>query len=249
MPKRLSFQLYSAHKFPPLKDTLALLARIGYREVEGFGGLYDKPEALRKLLDKNGLVMPTGHFSIDMLEGDRPAVLALANTLGMRHVYAPYIQPEQRPKNAAGYRKLGKRLAAIGEWVRSEGFSFGWHNHDFEFIKLESGEMPIDILFEAAPMMDWECDVAWIARAKANPIAWIKRYAGRITSVHVKDIAPKGQCLDEDGWADAGQGSVNWTAAFAALKSSRTLHYIMEHDNPNDLERFATRSFDYVAKI
>ena len=76
-----------------------------------------------------------------------------------------------------------------------------------------------------------------------------RRYADRITSVHVKDIAPKGECADEDGWADVGQGTVNWAAAFKALKSSRTLHYIMEHDNPKDVVRFAQRSFDHVKKI
>ena len=249
MPQRLSFQLYSARKFPPLKDTLAMLAKIGYREVEGYGGIYEKPAALRKLLDANGLTMPTGHFGIDMLEGDRAKVLELATMLGMRHIYAPYIQPDQRPKTAVGFKKLGKRLALMGQWARSQGFTFGWHNHDFEFVKLETGETPHEILFAAAPMMDWECDVAWIARAKQNPIPWIKRYADRITSVHVKDIAPKGECADEDGWIDVGKGTVNWAAAFTALQSSRALHYIIEHDNPKDVERFAKRSFDFVKKI
>lgn len=249
MPKRLSFQLYSAREFPPLKDTLALLSKVGYREVEGYGGVYDKPAAVARLLEKNGLTMPTGHFSIDMLEGERPKVLEISNALGIRHIYLPYIDEGARPRTAAGYRKLGKRLAAIGQWVRSEGLGFGWHNHDFEFIKLATGEMPLEILFDAAPMMDWECDAAWIARAGSNPVKWIKRYAGRITAVHVKDIARKGECMDEDGWADAGHGILNWTAVLAALKSSRTLYWIMEHDNPNNLERFARRSFDYVSKI
>ena len=249
MPKRLSFQLYTARKFPPLKDTLALLAKTGYREVEGFGGVYDNPAALRRQLDKHGLTMPTGHFGIEMLESERPKVLEIASTLGVRHIYAPYIAAELRPKTAAGFKKLGKRLASIGQWVRGEGYAFGWHNHDFEYVKLVSGEYPHDILFDAAPMMDWECDVAWVARAKTNPIAWIKRYADRITSVHVKDIAPVGKNLDEDGWADLGKGTVNWPAIFAALKNSRTLHYVVEHDNPNNLERFVTRSFNYVSKI
>jgi sugar phosphate isomerase/epimerase len=157
--------------------------------------------------------------------------------------------PDKRPKNAAGWKKFGKRLAAIGEWARGEGFTFGWHNHDFEFVKLATGETPHEIIFDAAPMLDWEIDVAWVVRAKANPVTWIKRYADRITTVHVKDIAPKGECMDEDGWADVGHGTVNWQACFAALKNSRTLHYVMEHDNPNNVERFAKRSFDHVSKV
>jgi sugar phosphate isomerase/epimerase len=247
MPARLSFQLYSARNFP-LKETLALLARLGYREVEGFGGVYEKPAAVRKLLDRNGLTMPTGHFGIDMLETERSRVLDIAGTLGVRHIYAPWLAPGERPATAAGWRKFGKRLGGIGEWLRGEGYSFGWHNHDFEFAKLPTGEVPLDLVFESAPLIDWEIDVAWVARAKANPLAWIRNQAARITAAHVKDIAPRGECRDEDGWADVGQGTMNWLACLAALKKTRALHYIVEHDNPRDLERFAARSFSYVAQ-
>jgi hypothetical protein len=27
------------------------------------------------------------------------------------------------------------------------------------------------------------------------------------------------------------------------------MHYVLEHDNPNDLERYCSRSFNYVSKI
>jgi sugar phosphate isomerase/epimerase len=248
MPKRVSFQLYCARKFPPLAETLKLLSSIGYKEVEGYGGVYDDVPGLRKLLDANGLTMPTGHFSVDMLEDERPKVLKIASALGVRRIYAPYLMPDKRPKTAAGWTKFGKRLAAIGEWVRSEGYGFGWHNHDFEFVKLPGGEFPHDLIFSAAPLLDWEIDVAWVARAKQNPLPWIRKFADRITAVHVKDIAPKGEKLDEDGWADVGQGTVNWVACFKALAKTRALSYILEHDNPNDLARFAKRSFDYVKK-
>jgi sugar phosphate isomerase/epimerase len=176
-------------------------------------------------------------------------VLSTAQTLGLRHIYCPYILPDQRPTTAAGWTAFGERLAKAGEWVRSEGYMFGWHNHDFEYKPLPTGEMPHDLLFAAAPMLDWECDVAWIVRAGADPLTWIKKYGDRITTVHVKDIAPKGECLNEDGWADVGYGTIDWKSMFAALKHSRTVHYVMEHDKPSDIERFAKRSFDFVSKI
>ncbi|MFO1123027.1 MAG: sugar phosphate isomerase/epimerase [Hyphomicrobiales bacterium] len=249
MPHRLSFQLYSARNFPPLKDTLALLASAGYREVEGYGGVYDNPPALRRLLDRNGLVMPTGHFGLDLLEGERDTVLDIVRTLGIRQIYAPWLDPKDRPRSAAGYRRFGRRLARIGAWARGEGLGFGWHNHDFEFAKLSTGEVPLDLIFESAPMIDWECDVAWVARAGVNPLPWIKKYGGRITAVHVKDIAAKGMNLDEDGWCDVGDGTVKWPAILAALDNSRCMHRIMEHDNPKDLARFARRSFASVSKL
>jgi len=249
MPKRLSFQLYTARNFPPLADTLAIVAKAGYTEVEGYGGVYGDAKDLRNMMEAHGLTMPTGHFGLDMLEKQKSKTVSIARTLGVRNIFAPYVPAEQRPKNAAGWTKFGKRLAAIGEWVRSEGFGFGWHNHDFEYAKIAGGKTPHELIFAAAPILDWEIDVAWIARGKANPVPWIKKYADRITSVHVKDIAPAGKNLDEDGWCDVGKGTVNWPACFAALKGTRAMNYVVEHDNPKNLEQFAKRSFDYVKKI
>ena len=226
-----------------------MLAQVGYREVEGYRGVYDNPKGLRAELDNQGLTMPSGHFNIEALEGNRKMVLATAAALGLRQIHCPFLSLEARPKTAAGWRKFGKRLAMIGAWVRGEGYSFGWHNHDFEFLKLSSGETPLKLIFEAAPLLDWECDVAWMVRAKANPLAWIKKYASRITAVHVKDIAPKGECADEDGWADVGKGTMDWRKIMTALRGTRALHYVMEHDNPKDLERFAKNSFNFVKTI
>jgi sugar phosphate isomerase/epimerase len=249
MPKRLSFQLYSARNLSKLPDTLALIAKVGFTEVEGFGGVYDDPKALRNMMDAHGLTMPTGHFSLDLLEKEKSKALSIARTLGVRHIVAPYIMPDQRPKNAAGWTKFGKRLAAIGQWARSEGFGFAWHNHDFEYKKIAGGKTPHELIYAAAPLLDWEIDVAWVVRGGINPLPWIKKYADRITAVHVKDIAPKGKNLDEDGWADVGKGTMDWKKIIAACGATRAMHYVVEHDNPNDLERFARRSFDYVKKI
>ncbi len=61
--------------------------------------------------------------------------------------------------------------------------------------------------------------------------------------MHVKDIAKPGEGLDEDGWSDVGHGTVDWPGlmkAFGAKSAAR--YYVMEQDNPNDIERFARRS-------
>jgi len=249
MPKRVSFQLYSARKFGAWEPIIEHLAKCGYSEVEGFGGIYDEPEKLRELLDKNGLSMPTGHFfPLDMFEKEKKRVLKIAKTLNMRSLYCPFIAPEQRPKNGAGWKAWGKRLGEVGKWMRDEGYGFGWHNHDFEFIKLKDGSTPHERIFEGGPMLDWECDIAWVAFAKQNPVKWIKAYGDRITSVHIKDNAPKGENLDQHGQTDVGSGTIDWKPVFAALKNTRCMNYIVEHDDPKDFKSFAKRSFDFISK-
>ena len=79
-------------------------------------------------------------------------------------------------------------------------------------------------------------------RGGADPKAWIDAHAARISTAHVKDIAPEGENSDEDGWADVGHGTVDWKALMAALRAAGTDLFVMEHDNPSDMQRFAERS-------
>jgi len=238
-----SLQLYSARNFQPWPDVLAMLAAAGYRNVEGFGGVYEDPAAFRKLMDKNGLAMPSGHFSIDALENDIDTVFKTASTLGVKQIYCPHLVADKRPTDKAGWQAFAARLSAVGEKVRAAGYGFGWHNHDFEFVPLADGSVPMQILLDTAPELDWEADIAWVIRGGADPFDWVTRYGARITAVHVKDIAPAGEAQDEDGWADVGHGTVDWTRLFKELVArTRANLYIMEHDNPSDAGRFASRS-------
>jgi sugar phosphate isomerase/epimerase len=237
-----SYQLYSSRNFPPLGDTLTMLAKAGYASVEGYGGVYGDAAAVADRLAAAGLTMPTGHFGIDALEGDVAGVLTTARTLGIRRIYCPYLLPDQRPSDAAGWHAFGARLQAASAPYREAGLGFGWHNHDFEFAPLPDGSTPQERIFDGGPDLEWEADIAWIIRGGADPLAWIQRYGNRITAAHVKDIAPAGENAAEDGWADVGHGTVDWPAIMAALRTTPCAHFVMEHDNPADHARFATRS-------
>lgn len=243
----VSFQLYSARNFQPWEDVIAMLANAGYDAVEGYGDLYPDAPGFRDLLDRHGLAMPSGHFSIELLEGAPDTAIAAAKALGMKAVYCPWLNEDQRPVDAAGWAALARRLAAIGVRMTDAGLTFGWHNHDFEFATLAGGETPMQILLEEAPQISWEADIAWIVRGGADPFDWIARHGKRLTAVHVKDIAPAGTADVEDGWADVGHGTVDWTALLATLDAGSPARlYIMEHDNPADVARFAGRSIAWV---
>lgn len=242
----VSFQLYSARNFTPWEDVVKKLAALGYTQVEGFGGNYEDAAAFRALLDEHGLAMPSGHFfPIGSFEEQLDASLASAKTLGMNRVFCP--APEDLWRNrtdAANWISLAKRLEEAGKKVNDAGLRFGWHNHHWEFMALPGGEIAMDLILEHAPSIEWEMDVAWVARGGADPLAWIARYKDRITTAHVKDIAPDGECADEDGWADVGHGRLDWPAIMAALRGIGVDLFVMEHDNPSDFARFASRSLE-----
>jgi hypothetical protein len=67
-----SYQLYSSRNFPPLEDTLEMLSKLGYNNVEGFGALLEdvNPREFRTLLDKINLTMTSSHVGLDLIESD-----------------------------------------------------------------------------------------------------------------------------------------------------------------------------------
>lgn len=244
----LSFQLYSARNATPWEDVVQMLADLGYAHVEGFGGVYADPAAFRALLDQHGLTMPSGHFfPLGSFEEGLETSLNAAKVLGMNRIFCP--APEdlwRQGTDAANWIALAQRLEDACKKVNDAGYAFGWHNHHWEFLPLPGGEIAMDLILEHAPSIDWEMDVAWVVRGGADPLAYIAKYADRLTTAHVKDIAPAGECADEDGWADVGHGTLDWKAYMAALKGAGVDLFVAEHDKPSDARRFATRSIEAV---
>lgn len=244
---KLGFQLYGARDFQPFSNVFRKLAASGYTEVEGYGLLYDDMDEaglarLRSDLQQIGLTMPIGHFSLDMLENDSERVLEIAGALEMDSIFCPFLPPEERPDTAQGWRQFGARVEAAGAPVRDAGLTFGWHNHNYEFGVLPDGTMPMKHLMEGGPSLAWEADLAWVIRGGGDPYFWIEYLKERITAVHVKDIAEDGENEDEDGWADLGRGTVDWPGLMRVLQSMPIKHYVLEHDHPNDVDRFISVS-------
>lgn len=238
-----ALQLYSMRD---CEDQIALLAQLtamGIDKVEGYGGVYGDPARYRAAMDAKGVTMPSGHMALDDIENDFEGTLAIASALGMSRVFAPYLEEKDRPSTAQGWAALGERLGAAGKKYADHGITFGWHNHDFEFIKQADGSTPMDVLLEAAPNIAWEADLAWIVRGGQDPLDYIKRYGDRLSAIHVKDIAAAGTNLDEDGWSDLGAGTMDWAELLQACRlASSDLVYALEHDKPADPVGYANRS-------
>lgn len=241
-----NYQLYSSRNSPPLAETLGILASLGYAGVEGYGALYADAaatEALMARLDETGLTMPTGHFSLEMVQANPARVLEICQRTGLEAVFVPAIPAEERLKDARGWAALGRELAEAGKPYWDAGLTFGWHNHAFEFADIGTVEAPLDLILAGDDRLMLELDVAWAARGGQDPLIWIDTYAQRIIAAHVKDIAPPGESADEDGWADVGHGVLDWAAIMAALRARTPARwFVMEHDNPADAARFARRS-------
>ena len=239
----LALQLFSMRHCADQIALLAQLPAMGIKHVEGYGGIYGDPSTYRAAMDANGITMPSGHMDLAQVEGAFDSTLEIIQTLGIKRVFAPYLVEEDRPTTAEGYKDLAGRLNAAAKRYAEHGLPFGWHNHDFEFFALPDGAIPMDIILDNAPEITWEADLAWIVRGGADPLDYVARYGDRLSCIHVKDIAADGTNLDEDGWADLGDGVLGWTALLKACRAqSSDLIYALEHDKPTDPIAYADRA-------
>lgn len=240
--KDISYQLYSSRNFGPIAATLGMLADAGYAAVEGYGGLFDDPgtlDTLKGALAETGLRMPTAHIGFDQVDSDPAGVIAIARDLGFEAIIVPFTENQSR--SASEWAAFGTALAEAGKPLQDAGLAFGWHNHAFEFADLGGADRPLDLILQASDTMMFEFDIAWAVVAGEDPGVWTEKYADRLLAVHVKDRAPEGTKA-EDGWADVGHGVIDWATLTPAVMAAGTKHLIIEHDNPADDHRFATRS-------
>ena len=243
----ISYQMYSSRNFPDLARQAGMLAGIGFRCVEPYGGLLADLPALQAALQAHDLQAPTVHVGIPMLREDFDGTMARLRALGVKTAIVPAVPPAERVQDREGWQRLGQELRDYAHRVRDHGFGFAWHNHHFEFAALPDGSMPLDWILGDDPLVAWQCDIAWVVRGAQDPVSWIRRYAQRVVSFHVKDLAPEGQNSDEDGWADVGYGRLDWSALLPVMRETPATVWTLEHDNPSDDARFARRSFTTVS--
>jgi sugar phosphate isomerase/epimerase len=266
----IAVQLYTLRDLTKqdFAGTLREVARIGYHAVElaGYGNLKTATDA-RKALDDAGLTVCGAHAPIDALERDLGRVLDDNAALGNRNIVCPFI-PEDRRKDAAGWKQVAATLNRIGGECRQRGFEFAYHNHSFELQKFTLRD-PIETIAEANPPTDSsqlertgldllfaqtdpalvkaELDVYWIQHGGADPITWIKQLGPRCLLLHLKDMAPGG----DRKFAPVGAGTLDFAEIVNAARETGVKWGLVEQDTTYDtppLEAIRT-SYESLRKL
>jgi len=247
----LSIQLYTLRSLGKLDRILDVVADAGYRHVETVGSHLDDAAGTKAKLDARGLSASSSHVGLEALRERPDAIVAACQTIGIDQLFMPAVPLEQRAMPAVGWRSLGRELGQTAERFRRHGIELGYHNHNWELEPKEGGKTALELLFEAAggSPLTWQVDVAWLVRGGAVPEQWLERYHERVTSAHVKDIAPDGQNREEDGWADVGSGVLDWRTLWRACRRAGARWMVVEHDKPKDPAGSARASFAFLQAI
>lgn len=188
-------QLYSIRDSveADMHAALAQVKELGYDGVE-FAGLYgNKPADIRAWCAELGLNPISSHVPLDDMLADTAGTLAAYKEIGVRFVVVPYVTEERRP-GAAKFDETIAEIARIGKIAADMGLTLLYHNHDFEFKKVD-GEYGLDILYKKVPAeyLQTELDTCWVNIGGENPAEYIAKYNGRTPVVHLKDFNIEGK--------------------------------------------------------
>ncbi|PQV65169.1 Sugar phosphate isomerase/epimerase [Abditibacterium utsteinense] len=219
----ISLQLYTlraALQKNPL-ETLERVAQIGYSGIEA--GLDSTSEFLNKARELN-LKITAAHVSLAALRGDIEDIVSKCQAMETSFAVLSWIEESERG-DAQKWQDLGRFLDEKGAQLHEGGITLCYHNHDFEFQSFD-GKFGLDWLFEAASpqYLQAELDTYWVQKGGASPVEYLKKYAGRVPLLHIKDMTPDGD------FAEIGEGILDWPAIFATAQAQGVTSYIVEQD-------------------
>lgn len=142
------------------------------------------------------------------------------------------------------------------EIVKKHNFKITMHNHHWEFYKVDGKKTAMDYFMEETdPEVAFSCfDTYWAQYAGVNPTEFIKKYAGRIDVLHMKDMkleyTPK-EVMHSTCYGpmitEIGNGNLNWHEIVKASVESGVNHFCVEQDVcPGDPVDSLKISADYI---
>ena len=138
-----------------------------------------------------------------------------------------------------------KRADEMAERLGEHGIDLYYHNHHVEFVKYD-GQYLLDIIRDNTKKMGFELDIHWIHRGGENPVEFIRRYAGRIRLLHLKDyriasLPVPGEGFDMKAFfadffnlvefAEVGEGNLPIRECIEAGLAGGSEYFLIEQDD------------------
>ncbi|MCR5484780.1 MAG: sugar phosphate isomerase/epimerase [Clostridiales bacterium] len=270
----IALQLYSVREdmAADFEGTVKAVKEMGYDGVE-FAGLFDKdPKYVKQLLADIGLVPISAHVPYyDMLNDPEAALLPYAE-IGCEYVAVPYLTEECRP-GTDGFTATVEGVRKIAEAAKKLGIQLLYHNHDFEFVKLD-GKYALDVLYDSIneDLLKTELDTCWVNVGGEDPADYIIKYSNRAPVVHLKDfyMSKKGKPeklykligIDDNEESEeeekafefrpVGYGMQDFKKILDACEKAGSKWVVVEQDEPS-MDKFplecAKMSIDYLKEI
>lgn len=246
--KPVGIQLYTVRK-EMLQDpvgTLKQLAKIGYKELESArsekGNYYGlSAKEIRKITADLGMNVRSGHVHLDK---DWERSMEQAVEAGQQYVIVSSMPFEGQ--TIANYQKTADAFSKGGEQCKKLNLVFGYHNHDYEFEKVD-GKVLYDILLERtdASNVCMELDLGWVVVTGNDPVDYFNRFPGRFPLWHLKDMS-----ISKKHSTEFGKGDLDIKQMLSNAGKSGLKYYFVEQEEYSGTPIESIRhNYDYLMKM
>lgn len=257
MFKKLGLQLYTARDYmtdeKSLDQTFEKLVKLGYTEGQTAGLNVEMP-AYAELAKKHGMTIVGTHYDFGKIVNSPKATMELHDALGTKNVGIGGMPGDAR----TSYDNLMKFIETFNktaELYAKEGYKLTYHNHSFEFIKVNGNKTIMDYLYEEfdPKNVSFVLDTCWVAHGGADVRYWLEKLSGRVDILHLKDIVPY---YDENqkvtqAYTEIGNGNIWWDGVLETAEKIGVKHYVVEQDSrwiDNDPFKSLEVSKNFLAK-
>ena len=246
--KNVGIQLYSVRKemLADAVGTLKQLAKIGYKELESArsekGNYYGlAPKEIKKIASDLGMTLRSGHVHVDK---DWQRSIDLASEAGQNYLVCSSLPSEGQTVD--NYKKVAEIFSKAGEDCKKANLIFGYHNHEYEFEKV-NGQVLYDVLLSNTDpnVVTWELDLGWVVASGNDPLAYFNKYPGRFPLWHLKDMDVANQKSTE-----FGKGQIKVLEILKNAKKSGVKYIFVEQEEYASTALESMKyDFDYLQNL
>jgi len=243
----VAVQLYTLRDFcktiEGVAETLRKVKDIGYTAVQisGFGPV--DPKEVKKIVEDLDIDVASTHMKWERFMNDLDAVIEEHQMWNCVHPATGGLFAAEY-KCAEGVNKFLDELGPVAEKLATVGMDFSYHNHSHELVKYD-GKTWLDSLYDQADpnMLKAEIDTYWIQHGGGDPVAWVRKCAGREPILHLKDMSITPE--REQRMAEVGEGNLNWAEILGAAADGGVEYACVEQDHCYERDPFDSLAISY----
>jgi len=225
-----------------MDQTLGKIAAIGYRYAQLSGAGPIEPKTARALFDKHGIEIVVTHTNPDRIRDDTNAVIEDHKIYGAKYIGIGSM-PDKYRGDLDGVKDFVTDYLPAARKIKQAGMVLTYHNHAFEFEKID-GRRRMEIILDGFTPDELQIlpDVYWLQFAGCDPAKWLKDNAGRYELLHLKDMLPRD---DRALMIEVMEGNLNWGAIMDASEAGGAKYAFVEQDDCNGKDPFACMAVSY----
>ena len=246
MANTLAFQLFTLQKFEGgWEAAFEAVKGLGIDTIEAWcGAVPDDPGAstsmddIREALSRTGMKLTCGHLTVADFDSRYEAWRDLLLEFGSRDWVIPFASAE----SLEDWLGLLPKYREVAASLKQDGLSLGYHNHHMELVKV-GDKYVMEHLLDNMPELKAQFHIGQFLPERGIVLSdWIKKYQGRVCSLHVNDS-------NSEGATPLGEGACRAEEAIKTAVDTGVDTFIMEIFLTKDTMEEVKRDIEFTRAL